>query len=253
MKIIQPELMDYDTYEPLNGATEFESSFADNKKQYSSFCFYEGDTRFGEAVKMLDDFKLPYSIFYKVTLETEEEFLSYPIFALNFGSEPGLIYETKKNKVINKKKIKKQRIGKCYNTGIVVMDEKMKKLFEQYCKETEFYPIFTDDHSREYYAIGKAKELTTAPIHRGTKGVEEVPHIQGMYRDIGYVTHIDFHEEAFHEIKEYNFAFSRHFEYNGTKYPMATDGFWASGEFAIALQKTDPKNIQIYIPTLNNI
>lgn len=253
VKTIAPDLIDYDTFEPLKGANDFQNCFAENREEVSYFRFYDGDMRFEDAVKMLNNLRLPYNIFYGVKLETEDEYINYPILFVSFGSEPDLIYEEGGTKVIDKKKIKKKNIAKDHETGILVMDEGVKKLFELYCQETEFYLIPNDDNSKQYYAIGKMKELTTAPIHKGTKGVEEVPHIPGTYRNIGYTTHIDFHEDAFSEVKKHHFTFSRHFEYNGAKYPMWAVRYMTSGAFALSLQKNSPKDVEISVPTLNNV
>jgi len=246
------DLVDLERFELYPGAQQFSDEYADFAIMRLRFRF-EDFNILKEAKDKLLESNLTFDEYYGVRLETEEELLNYPILFVTFGSEPGLIYEEDGIKILDKKKMGKKSIAKDFDRDIVVMEEKMKKLFEEYCKGITFYQISITNKSKKYFALGDIKESLFPPIHEGANGVEEIPHIPGNFRNIGLITHIDCHEESFEEIKAYNFTFSKHFEYKGTKYPMAAITFCVSGKFASALQKNAPNEVQISVPVLKNL
>lgn len=262
MKIIRSisvDLINYDTFEPLTGAVEFEEIFKPFQGQTrSQFDFFKEED-LAQAIKQLTTYNLDYKSYYRIELDSNDELKNYPAVYIAFNAPKNPVLDVSENSIsVNSKISKKNFHSHVYpwkNEEFIVLSKKGMEFFKKHIPEITFVEIKDNKGEMDYYLFDKIKTLNSPRLYPEFCNVEPSPTIDGTYIIKNHDGRFNLTEDSLKEINNAVFMREKSFSLNGKKYACGIPSYACTGEFAYKFSQhfnLDKDMCSLFIPTLMN-
>lgn len=259
IQIISVDLINYDTFEPLDGAVSFEANFKDFQGESRSHFEFRDQGELDNAINELTASKLEYNLYYRVELESDEELKSYPAvhIAFNFPKHP--VIQRRNDLLIVNSKISKKNFHRQFypHLGIdhLLFSRKGMEFFKESIPNISFREINDSNRKTDYYLLDNIRTLQSPRIYPESCQAELSPLNNQTYNVKNSDGRITFSDDSLEEVKNAIFVKERSFSLNGEEYLSPSTWYLCTGEFAFGFSQyfnLQKEMCSLSIPTLNS-
>lgn len=230
--VLDIKLVDFNTFQPYEGAEAFESEFnlfAESRFNYKFYKIEDLDA----AEKRLTGLNLAFKRFYVVEIESDAEIKNHPAFYVIFSSQDEMVALNDGKPELNPRKMKSRNFQQDTGNDIFVVTEKAKVFLEAETSGLAF--DFLANLPKPFYQLTTIPELHFPLVYADSTTVKQSLSQKGKYSADGDGRNT-LEPAALLEIAAHGLTISRSFKVGDIIYPHVYTIFIASGAFVVALK-----------------